>query len=179
MLRKSLLAVLQVALVFSSLAYAQGVDQAALDSIMNEAMKFWQTPGASVVVVRGDEVVYLKGFGLRDVTTKQPVTPDTVFAIGSTTKAFTTAAMAILADQGLMNWDDPVRKHLPYFRLSDPLANESVTLRDAVTHRTGLVRHDLLWYNSPWGREEIIKRAGHVPLSYPLRTSFQYQNIMF
>ncbi len=179
MLRKSLFTVFLILFGFSSVSFAQAVDQAALDALMNEAMKYWQTPGAVVVVVRGDEVVYIKGFGVRDVTTKQPVTPDTVFAIGSTTKAFTTAAIAILADQGLMNWDDPVRKHLPYFRLSDPLANESVTLRDTVTHRTGLVRHDLLWYNSPWSREEIIKRAGHVRLSYPLRTSFQYQNIMF
>ena len=181
MLRKSLLAVLLLVFAFSSLAHAQAVDPAIaqLDAVMNEALKFWQTPGAAVVVVRGDDVVYLKGFGVKDVNTKQPVTPDTVFAIGSTTKAFTTAAMAILADQGLMNWDDPVRKHLLYFRLSDPLANESVTLRDTVTHRTGLVRHDLLWYNSPWSREEIIKRAGQVALSYPLRTNFQYQNIMF
>lgn len=162
-----------------SLASAQALEQAALDAAMTEAMTFWQTPGAAVVVVRGDEVVYLKGFGVKDVTSKQPVTPDTVFAIGSTTKAFTTAAMAILADQGLMSWDDPVRKHLPAFRLSDPLANESVTLRDLVTHRTGLVRHDLLWAGSPWGRQEILKRAGHLALSYPLRTNFQYQNIMF
>jgi CubicO group peptidase (beta-lactamase class C family) len=163
----------------STVSYAQAVDQAALDAVMSDAMKSWQTPGAAIVVVRGDEVVYLKGFGVRDVKSKQPVTPDTVFAIGSTTKAFTTAAMAILVDEGRMNWDDAVRKHLPYFRLSDPLANEGVTLRDIVSHRTGLTRHDLLWYNSPWSREEIIKRVGHVPLSYPFRTAFQYQNIMF
>src|SRR5262249_3367411 len=115
----------------------------------------------------------------KDVKTRELVTPDTVFAIGSVTKAFTTAAMAILVDQGLMNWDDPVRKYLPYFRLSDPLANESVTLRDLVTHRTGLVRHDLLWYNSPWSRDEIIRRIGFVRLSYSFRSTFQYQNIMY
>jgi CubicO group peptidase (beta-lactamase class C family) len=162
-----------------SISFAQAIDQAALDAIMDEAMKHWRTPGASIVVVRGDEVVYIKGFGVKDVKTGQQVTPETIFAIGSTTKAFTTAAMAVLVDQGLMSWDDPVRKYLPYFRLSDPLANENVTLRDIVTHRTGLVRHDLLWYNSPWSRQEIIKRIGFVPLSYPFRTTFQYQNIMF
>jgi len=158
---------------------AQAVDPAALDALMNEAMKYWQAPGSAVVVVRGDEVVYLKGFGVKDAGAKQPVTPDTVFAIGSTTKAFVTAAMAILADEGKMSWDDPVRKHLSYFRLSDLLANENVTLRDIVTHRTGLIRHDMLWYGSPWGREEIIKRIGFVPLTYGFRTTFQYQNIMF
>src|SRR5689334_10207594 len=100
-------------------ARAQTTDQAALDAVLNDAMKYWQTPGAAVVIVRGDEVVYLKGFGVKDVNTKQPVTPDTLFAIGSTTKAFVTAAMAMLADDGKLSWDDPVRKHLPYFRLSD------------------------------------------------------------
>ncbi|MDX2032600.1 MAG: serine hydrolase [Blastocatellia bacterium] len=171
--------VLLLMLFFAAPLRAQAVDAAAIDAIAEEAMKYWRTPGAAIVIVRGDEVVYLKGFGVRDAASRQPVTPDTIFAIGSTTKAFTTAAMAILADEGRMSWDDPVRRHLPYFRLSDPLANENVTMRDIVTHRTGLVRHDLLWYNSPWSREEIIKRVGHVPLSYPFRTTFQYQNIMF
>ena len=165
--------------VASVAASAQAVDQGALDALMNEAMKYWQTPGAAMVVVRGDEVVYLKGGGVKDVKTKEPVTPDTIFAIGSTTKAFTTAAMAMLADEGKMNWDDPVRKHLPSFRLSDPLADENVTLRDIVTHRTGLIRHDLLWYGSNWSRDEIIRRIGFVPLTYSFRSAFQYQNIMF
>jgi CubicO group peptidase (beta-lactamase class C family) len=170
---------LAATLALSLSASAQAVDQAALDALISEAMKHWQVPGSAVVVVRGDEVVYLKGFGVKGVNTKQPVTPDTIFAIGSTTKAFVTAAIAILADEGKMSWDDAVRKHLPYFRLSDPLANENVTMRDIVTHRTGLIRHDLLWYGSPWGREEIIRRVGFVPLSYGFRTTFQYQNIMF
>ncbi len=178
-LQRSLYAILLLVLAFCS-SVAQAVDQAAsLDALMNEAMSFWKTPGAAIVVVRGDEVVYIKGFGVKDVNTKQSVTPDTVFAIGSTTKAFTTAAMAILVDEGKMGWDDPVRKHLTYFRLSDPLANENVTLRDTVTHRTGLVRHDMLWYGSPWSREEVIRRVGFVPLSYGFRATFQYQNIMF
>src|SRR5262245_865461 len=170
---------LAVVVLLSVSASAQAVDQAALDALMNEAMKHWQTPGSAVVVVRGDEVVYPKGFGVKDVDTRKTVTPDTIFAIGSTTKAFVTAAMAILADEGKMSWDDPVRNHLPYFRLNDPLANENVTLRDIVTHRTGLIRHDLLWYGSPWSREEIIKRIGFVPLTFGFRTTFQYQNIMF
>ncbi len=176
---RTLFFVLFLALAAAASVRAQAIDAAAVDAIAEEAMKYWRTPGAEIVIVRGDEVVYLKGFGVRDATTGQPVTPDTIFAIGSTTKAFTTAAMAILADEGRMSWDDPVRRHLPYFRLSDPLANENVTMRDIVTHRTGLVRHDLLWYNSPWSREEIIRRAGSLPLSYPFRTTFQYQNIMF
>src|SRR5215510_12139006 len=116
----NILLALAISVVVSTTALAQSVDQAALDALMNEAMKHWQTPGASVVVVRGDEIVYLKGFGVQDLNTKEPVTPDTIFAIGSTTKAFVTAAMAMLADEGKLRWDDPVRKYLPYFRLNDP-----------------------------------------------------------
>ena len=160
-------------------ALAQKWDTPGIDSAMNDAMKFWQTPGAAIVVIKGDQIVFMKGYGVRDVKTKEAVTPDTVFAIGSTTKAFTTAAMAMLADDGKLSWDDPVRKHVSYFRLSDPLANDNVALRDIVTHRTGLVRHDMLWYGSPWNREEIVRRIGFVPLSYGFRTTFQYQNIMF
>lgn len=170
---------LLVCLVFVSTTLAQKWDTPGIDTAMQDAVKFWQTPGAAIVVVKDDQVIFIKGYGVRDVKTKEAVTPDTVFAIGSTTKAFVTGAMAMLVDDGKMSWDDPVRKHLQYFRLSDPLANENVTMRDIVTHRTGLIRHDLLWSGSPWSREEIIRRIGFVPLSYGFRTTFQYQNIMF
>lgn len=158
---------------------AQNADTAALDAVMEDALKYWQTPGAAVLVVRDGQVAYLKGFGVRDTKTGQPVTPDTVFAIGSTTKAFTTAAMAMLVDQEKMKWDDPVTNHLPSFRLADPLASENVTLRDLVTHRTGLSRHDILWAGTPWNRAEILSRIGLVPLTQSFRSVFQYQNIMF
>jgi CubicO group peptidase (beta-lactamase class C family) len=152
---------------------------AGIDALMQEALQVWQVPGASVAVVQGDEVVYLKGFGVREQGRDGPVTPETLFAIGSTTKAITTTAMAMLVDDGKMGWDDPVRKHLPSFRLSDPLSDENVTLRDLVCHRTGLSRHDMLWYGSPWGREEIIRRIGQVKLDKSFRSTYQYQNIMY
>lgn len=178
-MRRRLLLALLAALLCSFAVQAQNPETAALDAIMEQALKHWQTPGAAAVVVRDGQVIYLKGFGLRDINTKQPVTPDTVFAIGSTTKAFTTAAMAMLVDEGKMRWNDPVRTHLPSFRLADPLASENVTLRDLVTHRTGLSRHDLLWGGSPWGRAEILRRIGLVPLTESFRSVFQYQNIMY
>ena len=107
------------------------------------------------------------------------MTPDTLFAVGSTTKAFTTAAMAMLVDEGKMAWDDPVRRHIEYFHLADPAADSMVTLRDLVCHRTGLARHDELWANSPWSREEILRHIGRVPLDRGFRAAWQYQNIMF
>jgi CubicO group peptidase (beta-lactamase class C family) len=124
----------------------------------------------AVAIVRDDRVVLLKGYGVKERGGNNAVTPRTVFAIGSTTKAFTTAAMAMLIDDGKMSWDDPVRKHIEFFRLSDPLASEQVTLRDLTSHRTGLSRNDNLWYGSPWSQEEIIRRIGYVKLSRPFRT---------
>jgi CubicO group peptidase (beta-lactamase class C family) len=166
-------------MALTSGAAAQAVDAASIDRVMEEALRSWGAPGAALAIVRDDQVVYLKGFGVKDLSARAPVTPDTLFAIGSASKAFTTAAMAMLVDEGKMGWDDPVRRSLPSFRLSDPLASEMVTLRDLVTHRTGLTRHDLLWYGSPWSRDEIIRRIGSIPPTYPFRTAFQYQNIMF
>src|SRR6202022_2094198 len=102
------------------------------------APKGGEGPGAAVAIVHDDELVYLKGFGVRELGGHDAVTPDTVFPISSCTKAFTTTAMAMLVDEGKMDWDDPVRKHVDYFHLKDPLADANVTLRDLVTHRTGL-----------------------------------------
>jgi CubicO group peptidase (beta-lactamase class C family) len=132
-----------------------------------------------VAIVQNGELKFAKGFGVKDISSNRPVTADTRFAIGSTSKAFTTAAMGILVDDGRMQWDDPVRKHVPFFRLSDPLADANVTMRDLVCHRTGLSRHDLLWYGSPFSREEIIRKVSLVPLTRPYRSAYQYQNIMF
>ncbi len=142
-------------------------------------MRAWNAPGVAVAIVREDRVLLLKGYGVKERGTNDRVTPRTVFAIGSTTKAFTTAAMAMLIDDGKMTWDDPVRKHIEFFRLSDPLASEQVTLRDLASHRTGLSRNDNLWYGSPWSQEEILRRIGYVQLSKPFRAAWQYQNIMF
>src|SRR2546421_11726724 len=92
---------------------------ATIDAIMREALRAWAVHGAALAVVRDDRVIYLKGFGVRELGKPEPVTPDTVFPLASCTKAFTTTAIALLADEGKLAWDDPVRKHVPYFHLSD------------------------------------------------------------
>jgi CubicO group peptidase (beta-lactamase class C family) len=160
-------------------AHAADLDQAAVDALVRKALASWHVPGVAVGMVRDGKVVYLKGHGVRRVGTPEPVTPDTLFPIASCTKAFTTAAMAVLADEGKMAWDDPVRKYLPWFHLADPRADRLVTLRDLVTHRTGLRSHDMLWYRAPWSQEEIIRRCGKLPLDKPFRSTFQYQSPMF
>ena len=153
--------------------------QQPFDKLANDTITNWRLPGMAVAIVQNDRVVYLKGFGVKEFGKSDPITPDTLFEIGSTTKAFTSTAMAMLVDEKKIDWDDPVRKHLDYFHLEDPCADSIVTLRDIVSHRTGLSRHDELWDNSPWSREEILHRIASVKLSKPIRSTYQYNNIMF
>jgi CubicO group peptidase (beta-lactamase class C family) len=155
------------------------VDAKAIDAIVQRALQSWHVPGVAVAIVRGDQVVYLKGHGLRDLDSGEPVTPDTLFAIGSCTKAFTSTALAILVDEGKVSWDEPARRHVPFFHLSDPQADADVRLRDLLCHRTGLASHNLLWYHSPFSAEEQVRRAAHLPLDKPFRSAFQYQSTMY
>ena len=146
---------------------------------MRDALHAWQVPGAALAIVKDDRVIYLKGFGVANVESKEPVTPETVFAIGSCTKSFTSAALAMLADEGKIDWDDPVRKHVPFFHLADPLADANVTLRDLLCHRTGIGNHDLLWYRAPWSLEEMIRKVGRLQPEHSFRSTFEYQTILY
>src|ERR1043166_4570700 len=153
--------------------------KAAVDDLVRGTMKQWQIPGLSIVIVRNGKPVYLEGFGVRALGKPGAVTADTVFPIASCTKSFTTLAMGMLADDGKLDWDDPVKKHVSYFRLSDPLADASVTLRDLVAHRTGVGSHDLLWYGVDWALAERIRQACKLEPATPFRASFRYQVIYF
>src|SRR5947207_6960404 len=164
-----------VALFLAALgAAAQNLDKAARD-----AMAAWKMPALAVAVVQDDKVLFLEAYGVKELGKPDPVGVDSLFQIGSTTKAFTTTAMAMLVDEKKLDWDDLVRKHLDYFHLADPCADSLVTLRDIVSHRTGLSRHDELWDNSPWSRQEILHRIAAVKLTKPIRSAYQYNNIMF
>jgi CubicO group peptidase (beta-lactamase class C family) len=149
-----------------------------IDRIAQHAMKVAKVPGMAIAVVSGEES-YVQGYGIKDIGTSEPVTERTVFAIASVSKAFTTALMASLVGEKAISWDDPVRKHLPEFHLSDPLADAHVTLRDLVCHRTGMPRHDMLWYRSPWDRSEVLRRFAQAAPNKGFRQVYQYQNICF
>jgi CubicO group peptidase (beta-lactamase class C family) len=112
---------------------------------VRSTMQEWKVPGLAVAVVQDGQVLFTEGFGQRHVARGLPVTPDTLFAIGSCTKAFTTASLALLVDAGKLDWDTPVRTYLPSFRMHDAFATERMTPRDLVTHRSGLPRHDLVF----------------------------------
>jgi len=150
-----------------------------IDKLVRDAVAAWDVPGAAVVVVTRDRVVARNGYGRRELGRDQPVTEDTIFPLASCSKAFTSTLLAMLADDGKVGWDDPVRKHWPDFHLADPLADAQVTLRDLLTHRTGVAGHDFLWYRSPFSPAELVRRVGKLPLERSFRSAFQYQSVMY
>ena len=150
-----------------------------LDRFINEMMAEWNVSGLAISVVQDGRLVYSQGFGLRDVDKGLPVTPQTLFAIGSCSKAFTAATMGILVDEGKLEWDKPLKEYLPTFSLKDDFAAERMTPRDLVCHRSGLPRHDAVWYNSTATRQELFERLRYLEPSKDFRTTYQYQNLMF
>ena len=149
------------------------------DSFADQTLKDWKCVGMAVAVIQDGKVILAKGYGLRDLKAQKPVTTRTLFAIGSSTKSFTVTSLGALVDQGKLDWDKPVRDYLPDFRLMDQFATERMTPRDLVTHRSGLPRHDLMWYDSPFSRAELFSRLRYLEPSKDFRTTFQYQNLMF
>jgi CubicO group peptidase (beta-lactamase class C family) len=166
-----------LALVLATSVSAQTLDTRAVDRLMMTTLQQWLIPGAALAIVQNDRVIYVKGYGTKEGT--QPVTADTLFQIASTSKAFTSTALAMLASDGKLSFDDPVRKHVPYFHLADLCADSQVTLRDIVTHRTGLARRDELWDDTPFTREEVVRKMATVSLARGFRTGYGYHNIMF
>src|SRR5262245_22143483 len=152
--------------------------EADFKTAAEEALACCRVPGAAAVIVRRGEVVWLAGVGTCRARRDDPVTPDTLFALASCGKAFTTAAMAMLVEDGKLSWDDRVGKRLPGFRLSDAEVTRKVTIRDLLSHRTGLASHDVLWFYSPDSPGELVRKAATLPLSAPLGKKFQYQSVM-
>ncbi len=151
----------------------------AVDVLVADALKAFSVPGAAVVVVHGDQIAVLKGYGRRSIHEAKPITTDTIFPLASCTKQFTTALLAMLVDDGVIDWDDKVKKLYPSFKLSDQCVNELLTLRDLVSHRTGLNGHDLLWYRAPWSIDHTIAQVPKLPLVYPFRGGYRYNSITF
>ncbi|MBC8087106.1 MAG: alpha/beta fold hydrolase [Phycisphaerae bacterium] len=152
---------------------------AGLDAYMNAAIKTWNVPGMSIAIVRNDSVLYTKGYGVQDVTKRTAVDERTIFAIGSSSKAFTAASIAMLVDEKKVELDAPATRYLNGFQLADPYATRELTLRDLLSHRSGLARGELAWYGSGFDRDEIVRRVRFLQPSWSLRSQFGYQNIMY
>ncbi len=178
---------LSIALLFllliSAFATAQSLDDKLkeIDDYANTVMNTWKGPGMAIAVVKDDKVVSAKGYGVLKLGESAKVDADTVFAIASNSKAFTTASLAILVDEKKLNWDDKVSQYLPEFQMYDPWVTSELTIRDLVTHRVGLdtFSGDLLWYETTYSPDEILRRLRHLKPVSSFRTRFGYQNLMF
>jgi CubicO group peptidase (beta-lactamase class C family) len=159
-----------------------GARDADIDRIVGRAMETFSVPGVAVGIVKDGRLVFGKGYGVRAVGKAERVDPDTVFAIGSNTKAFTVAALGILADEGKIRWDDRVIDHLPQFRLADPYVTREFTIRDLLTHRSGLGlgAGDLMVFpNTDFTRAELMQNLRHLPVVSSFRSEFAYDNLLY
>src|SRR5687767_11942447 len=159
--------------------YAQRPPLDGLDSYVERGLKDWEVPGFALAVIRNDSVIYVRGYGVRELGASGDVDGHTLFAIASTTKAMTVAALGMLVDERKLRWDDPVSRHMPQFQLSDPFITRELTVRDLLTHRSGLARNDNLWIAAPFDRQEVLRRARFLPVSNSFRSTYGYSNIMY
>ena len=175
------IAITGVSLAATTSAFAQATSDPirGLDAYVAKAVSDWRVPGLAIAVVKDGRIVFAKGYGVRELGKPAPVDTQTLFAIGSTTKAMTAASLGMLVDEGKLRWDDRVTKYLPGFQLADAYVTRELTIRDLLTHRAGLGNGDVLWYHADNTPEEVIRRARFIEPAYSLRSSFIYQNVMY
>jgi len=149
------------------------------DSELERLREHWDAPGIACFALKDNEIVYEHAVGLRDIGKKLPMTPQTIQPIGSCSKSFTSTAVALLVEDGKLEWDTPVHKMFPKFELKDPIASAKTTLIDMLSHRTGLPRHDIIWANDEFKYDQIFEYLPHLDLSRDFRTTFQYCNLMY
>ena len=149
------------------------------DQYVQDAMQSWHCPGVALALIRGDDEIFQSVHGFRDVEKQLPMTAETRFAMASVTKSFTAMSVALLVDEGKLEWDKPVREYMPEFILDDPYVTQHVTVRDMLSHRTGLPRHDFSAWRLDISRAEFIKRMKHFKFNATFREKFQYNNLMY
>src|SRR5215203_1293003 len=176
-------ALLALLFVFVQFAAAQTIEEKVreVDEYAQAVMKTHGGPGMAIAVVKDDKVVLAKGYGARELGKNSPVDENTLFAIASNSKAFTTGALAILVDEKKLNWEDKVSKYIPNFQMYDPWVTSELTIRDLVTHRVGLdtFSGDLLWYEANYTADQILDRVKYLKPVSSFRTRYGYQNLMF
>ena len=150
-----------------------------LDGYIEQAMGDWKVPGLAIAVVKDDKVVWARGFGRRNLQEPQPVDADTLFGIGSNTKAFTAAALGTLVASGKLGWDSRMTGLLPDFQMYDPFVTREVTLRDLLSHRSGTCGEDGVWYITDFDSKQIVTRLRHQKPAYSFRSQFCYSNSLY
>ena len=170
-------------LVFPVFVFAQSLDDKLkeIDDYAEKVRADWNVPGFAIAIVKDDKVVFAKGYGVRELNKSERVDENTLFAIASNSKAFTTASLAILVDEKKIDWDDKVVKYLPEFQLYNPYVTSEITIRDLVSHRSGLdtFSGDLLWYETTYDSDEILRRVRFLKPKTSFRSAYGYQNLMF
>jgi CubicO group peptidase (beta-lactamase class C family) len=149
------------------------------DAYMEHTLKDWNTPGIGVGIVVGDKLVFAKGYGYRDYEKKLPFTPTTLQPIASNSKLFTAVAAGMLVEEGKLTWDKPIHEAVPVIQFYNDQLTNNVTLRDMLSHRTGVTRHDSIWFKSPFTRKELFDKLKYLEPQQPMRTTFLYNNLMF
>src|SRR5690349_14641419 len=149
------------------------------DAYMEQTLKDWNTPGVGVGIVVGDKLVFVKGYGYRDYEKKLPFTAKTLQPIASNSKLFTAVSAGMLVEEGKLTWDKPIKQSMPEIEFYNDQLNNNVTLRDMLSHRTGVTRHDLIWFKSPFTRKELFDRLKYLEPQEPMRETFLYNNLMF
>ncbi len=149
------------------------------DRYIQDAMESWHCPGVALAIVKGDHILYQSAYGWRDVENQLPMTQSTRFPIASITKSFTAMSVALLVDEGKLAWDQPVREYMPEFILEDSYVTQHVSVRDMLSHRTGLPSHGLSAHRLNISKADFIKRMKHLKFSATFREKFQYNNLMY
>ena len=149
------------------------------DEYMEKILVDWNVPGVGIGIIKDQELIFAKGYGYRDYGNKLPFTPATLFPIASNTKLFTAIAAGLLVDEGKLNFDKPIRDAVPSLRFHNNTLNDAVTLRDMLAHRTGITRHDMIWYKSDFTPRELFERLKFMEPVVPLRQTFIYNNMMY
>ena len=150
-----------------------------IDVTINKILKDWNVPGCGVGIVIKDKLVFAKGYGYRDLENKLLVTPNTLFQIASNSKLFTATAIGFLVEDGKLDWDKPIKKYVPQIEFYNDELNANVTIRDMLSHRTGISRHDNIWYKSDFTRQQLFDRLKYLEPSIPLRQGYLYNNLMY
>ncbi|MBV8587479.1 MAG: serine hydrolase [Verrucomicrobia bacterium] len=149
------------------------------DEYMAKLLQEWNAPGVAVGVVVNDKLMFAKGYGYRDFGQKLAFTPETLFPIASNTKLFTAVAAGMLVEEGKLTWDKPIRDAVPEIRFYNDDLNRTISLRDMLSHRTGITRHDSIWYKSDFTRRDLFDRVVYLEPQAPPRTMFLYNNLMY
>ena len=185
MQRTSLAALFSAALVGLAPVAAAASDPAlakklaAFDAAMPKLVKDWNCPGIGVGIVVKGELVFAKGYGYRDLGQKLPFTTKTTVPIASNTKLFTAVAAGLLVEDGKLDWDKPVRNYVPSIKFWSDALDDTITIRDMLSHRTGITRHDTIWYKSDFTRQELFERLRYLEPTQPPRSIFLYNNMMY